>query len=50
MQMPYSMGLDFVQPTKNPRYLNLSRFLSRTCRTGTESPRVEQSSSEVKGD
>jgi len=26
MQMPYSVGLDLVQPTKNPRYLNLSRF------------------------
>jgi len=49
MQIPYSMGLDFVQPTKNPRYLNLSGFLLRICETGTESPGVEQSYSEVKG-
>ena len=26
MQMPYSVGLDLVRPTKNPRYLNLSGF------------------------
>ena len=26
MQMLYSVGLDLIQPTKNPRYLNLSRF------------------------